>query len=145
MSGQTQQQQIEARRKFVTAFNSTMVMIWRERITMLSVVRTGALYGSVIGMYAAMNNDASEFQLQQEFLTYGIWQNYGTGRETPRGNPGDIVRVKVRRKRPWFQPKYFGSVMNLRDFMGESLSLEYLAMMSNALSDDALRQSVTTS
>ncbi len=138
-----EQKDIEARRKFILAFNSTMVKIWRERITMLGVVDKGTLFGSVIGIYQNVNADATEFRLDQEFMTYGIWQNYGVGKEVCRGNPGDIGRPKLHEKRPWFDIKYYASVMKLRDFLGESLSQQYIAMMSNALSDRTLRNSVT--
>ena len=37
MSG-TDNQQLEARRKYVRAFNATMVKIWREQIALLGVI-----------------------------------------------------------------------------------------------------------
>ena len=36
-----------------------------------------------------------EVGLSQTFLEYGLWQDYGTDKETPRGNPGDIGRTKT--------------------------------------------------
>ena len=39
MSGSDKQ--LEERRKYVTAFNSTMIKIWRERIALLGVIDTG--------------------------------------------------------------------------------------------------------
>ncbi len=136
---------VEARRKFVSAFNDTMVRIWRERISLLKVVDSGLLYKSLLGTKTDIGKDANEFQLEQQFVTYGIFQNYGTGKETPRGNPGDIGRAKVRKARQWFDKKYYGSVMNLRDFLGESLSQQYIGIVSNALSDRDLRASATVS
>ena len=136
---------VEARRKFVSAFNDTMVRIWRERISLLEVVDSGLLYKSLLGTKTDIGKDATEFQLEQQFVTYGIFQNYGTGKETPRGNAGDIGRSKVRQARRWFDKKYYGSVMNLRDFLGESLSQQYIGIVSNALSDRDLRASATVS
>ena len=135
---------VEARRKFVSAFNDTMVRIWRERISLLEVVDSGLLYKSLLGTKTDIGKDATEFQLEQQFVTYGIFQNYGTGKETPRGNPGDIGRSKVRKARQWFDKKYYGSVMNLRDFLGESLSQQYIGIVSNALSDRDLRASTVS-
>ena len=43
------------RRKYVTAFNTTMVKIWREQINLLDVIDTGALYRS-IGLFVRRNN-----------------------------------------------------------------------------------------
>lgn len=137
------QQKEAERRKFFTAFNSTMIKIWKERIALLGVMDTGALYRSVMATQFSLSPDASEAAFSQEFRTYGLWQNYGTGREVARGNPGDIGRPKVRKARRWFDIKYFASVMNLRDFVADNLGRQYLAMMSNALSDKAMRQSVT--
>lgn len=35
-----------------------------------------------------------EVGLSQSFLEYGLWQDFGTGKEIPRGNHGDIGREK---------------------------------------------------
>lgn len=120
-----------------------MIKIWTERITLLQVFDTGSLYHSVRQHTMMMNPDVSDFTLEQQFLTYGLWQNYGVGRETPRGNSGDIGRQKIRRKRPWFDRKYFGSVYKIRDFMADSFSQQYIALFSNAFSDRQLRQQAT--
>ena len=143
----TEQDRIDSRRKFVSEFNATMVKIWTERITLLKVFDTGGLYHSVgtltLPHTPKMNSDVSDFTLTEEFSTHGLWQNYGVGRETPRGNPGDIGRPKVRKKKPWFDRKYFGSVLNLRDFMADSFCQQYMAMFSNAFSDRTLRAQAT--
>ena len=60
--------------------------------------------------------------LSQSFLEYGLWQNFGTGKETQRGNRGDMERKKVRQKKPWFSRKYYASVMNLRDFLADNMA-----------------------
>ena len=44
--------------------------------------------------------------LFQSFLEYGLCQDYGTGRETPRGNSGDLGRAKRRQRRSWFSRKF---------------------------------------
>lgn len=82
-----------------------------------------------------------DITLSQTFVEYGIWQDLGTGREVPIGNPGDIGREKVRQRRPWFSPKYYASVMNLRDFYAESLGREFVGMFANLDSDDLRRSS----
>jgi hypothetical protein len=60
-----------------------------------------------------------------------LWQDYGTGRETPRGNKGDIGRTKVRQRRPWFSKRYYSSVLNLRDFLGENIGREFQGIMAD--------------
>ncbi len=61
------------------------------------------------------------------FLEYGLWQDYGTGRETPRGNSGDIGRTKVRQRRKWFSRKYYASVMRLKEFYEDNVDAHSLA------------------
>lgn len=136
----TEAELLEERAKFVSAFNDTMITIWQERITLLGVIDTGALLNSPIGV--AMHTDGRFFDvtLSQAFLEYGLWQDYGTGRETPRGNSGDIGRAKVRKRRPWFSKKYYASVMKLRDFMSENLGQEFTNFVSNALHDRNFRR-----
>ena len=112
----TEQQAQKEREKFVTAFNDTMVKIWQEQITLLDVIDTGALLASPKGIAMRADGRFFEVSLSQAFLEYGLWQDYGTGRETPRGNSGDIGRTKVRQRRKWFSRKYYASVMNIKEF-----------------------------
>lgn len=128
----TEQQAIEARRKYVSAFNATMVQMWKEQITLLGVIDTGALLNSTVGIATSFDGRITQVTLSQGFAMHGLWQEYGTGRETPRGNTGDIGHEKVREARPWFSRKYFSSFMNIRDFMAESLGQEFLGAITNA-------------
>jgi hypothetical protein len=81
-----------------------------------------------------------EVGLSQTFLEYGLWQDYGTGRETPRGNSGDIGRDKVRQRGRWFSRKYYASVMNIRDFFADNLGKEYQGILSDIFDDKSLRK-----
>ena len=134
------QQAQDVREKYVTAFNDTMVKIWKEQITLLGVIDTGALLDSVTSLSVRADGRFLSVQLSQSFLEYGFWQDYGTGREVPRGNPGDIGREKVRERRPWFSKKYYASVMNIRDFYGETLGQEFCGILSDALSEKTVRR-----
>lgn len=98
-----------------------MVKIWKEQITLLGVIDTGRLLHSPISIGMSADGKFSQVQLSQAFLEYGIWQDYGTGRETPRGNSGDIGREKKRQRRRWFSRKYYASVMNIKEFYEESI------------------------
>ena len=117
----TEQQAQKEREKFVTAFNDTMVKIWQEQITLLDVIDTGALLASPKGIAMRADGRFFEVSLSQAFLEYGLWQDYGTGRETPRGNNGDIGRAKVRQRRKWFSRKYYASVMNIKEFYEDNI------------------------
>lgn len=132
---------IEARQKFVEAWNKTMIDIWQEKIYKYHIIDTGNLYASPKALSIKADGRFYDITLSQAFLEYGIWQDLGTGREVPIGNGGDIGREKVRQRRPWFSPKYYASVMNLRDFYAESLGYEFVGLFANLDSDDLRRQS----
>ncbi len=140
MAELTEEKAIQEREKYINAFNDTMVKIWKEQIILLGVIDTGQLLESPIGIRCDKNDRITAITLSQSFLEYGLWQNYGTGRETPRGNSGDIGHAKVRQKRPWMSRKFFSSFMNLKDFMAESLGREFVGMVSDALDADKMRR-----
>ena len=123
----TEQQAQKEREKFVTAFNDTMIKIWQEQITLLGVIDTGALLASPKAIAMRADGRFFEVSLSQAFLEYGLWQDYGTGRETPRGNSGDIGRAKVRQRRKWFSRKYYASVMNIKEFYEDNVDAHSLA------------------
>lgn len=137
MNGQNEDE--EARRKYVLAFNKTMIQIWQEQITLLDVIDTGRLLNSVKSLPVSADGKFIEIGLSQMFLEYGLWQNYGTGKEIPRGNSGDIGRERKRKKKPWFSRKYFASVMNLRDFLAENIGKEFTGVVAKALDDKYVR------
>ena len=132
----TEQQAQKEREKFVTAFNDTMVKIWQEQITLLDVIDTGALLASPKGIAMRADGRFFEVSLSQAFLEYGLWQDYGTGRETPRGNSGDIGRAKVRQRRKWFSRKYYASVMNIKEFYEDNIGKAFTGILCSALSKD---------
>ena len=121
----------EEREKYIKSWNETMLRIWQERITLLEVIDTGRLLASPVAMPVRADGRFVEVTLSQEFLEYGLWQDYGVGRETPRGNSGDIGRAKVRQRRPWFSKRYYASVLNLRDFFGDNLGREFQGIMAD--------------
>ena len=121
----TEQQAQKEREKFVTAFNDTMIKIWQEQITLLGVIDTGALLASPKAIAMRADGRFFEVSLSQAFLEYGLWQDYGTGRETPRGNSGDIGRTKVRQRRKWFSRKYYASVMNIKEFYEDNIGRSF--------------------
>jgi len=130
----TEQQAIEERAKYVSAFNDTMIQIWKEQITLLGVIDTGRLLSSPVAVRTSADGKISEVHLSQAFLEYGLWQDYGTGKEVPRGNSGDLGKPKVRKERHWFSRKYYMSVMNIKEFMSDSLGKQFMGIVAEALS-----------
>lgn len=140
MNDITQTSAQEEREKYVLAFNDTMIKIWKEQITLLGVIDTKSLLRSPISLPVRADGRFFEVGLSQAFLEYGLWQDYGTGRETPRGNSGDIGRDKVRKRRRWFSRKYYASVMNIRDFFADNLGKEYQGIIADSFNDKIFRK-----
>lgn len=137
---QTQEQALKERQKYVAAFNDTMIKIWKERITLLDVIDTKMLLHSPISLGYKADGKLVDVHLSQAFREYGLWQDYGTGRETPRGNPGDIGRAKVRQRRRWFSIKYYASFMNIKEFYADNLGKEFVGIINEALDDYNFRR-----
>ncbi len=133
---------VEQRRKFVEAFNDTQLNMWQEQITLLDIIDTGALLGSVAAVRCDHDGKVTVVTLEQSFLEYGLWQEYGVGREIPRGNPGDIGRDKVRQRRPWMSKKLYASVMKLKEMFADSMGREFCGIVADALSDRKMREQV---
>ena len=141
MSGANREQQAQdEREKYVMAFNDTMLKIWQEQITLLGVIDTHSLLRSPTALPVHTDGRFFEVGLSQAFLEYGLWQDYGTGRETPRGNSGDLGREKVRGRRRWFSRKYYASVMNIKEFFADNLGKEYQGILSDIFDDREMRK-----
>lgn len=136
----TQEGALQERLKFVSAFNDTMIKIWQERITLLDVIDTRRLLNSPISLGYKGDGRLVDVQLTQAFREYGLWQDYGTGRETPRGNSGDLGRPKVRQRRRWFSIKYYASYMRLKEFYQDSIGREFIGIINEALDDYNFRR-----
>ena len=139
MNGNDERKAIEERRRYVEAFNGTMLRIWAEQIDLLGVYRTGALLRSLTALETRADGRFVEVSLSQQFLAYGVYVDAGVGREVYRGNPGDIGRDKKRKAKRWFSRKYYASVMNLKDFFARSLGSEFIGIISDSLDDKSLR------
>lgn len=110
--------------------------IWQKKITLLGVIDTRRLLASLKALPVRADGRFFEVGLSQTFLEYGLWQDYGTGKETPQGNPGDTGRAKRRQRRKWFSTKYYASVMRTKEFMEENLGWQFCGLISSALSKD---------
>lgn len=78
-------------------------------------------------------------EIAQGFLEYGLWQDFGTGKEIPRGNSGDIGREKKRVAKKWFSKKYYASVMRINEFFADNLGQEFVGVLARALDDNYRR------
>lgn len=129
----------ERRERYIEAWNKTMIEIWEDRIKLLGVYDTWALYRSLTAFPVHADGRFMSFDLSQAFLEYGLWQDLGTGREVAYGNPGDIGRDNKRERRRWFSTKYYRSLARLRDFMAYSMGEEFRNMITTSFSADEMR------
>lgn len=143
----SRQQDADRRRKWVEAWNSTMIDIWQERIHKLKVEDTYRLYRSPQALDIIVRDDGRfyDFSVSQKFLEYGIWQDLGVGRELRHGDYQRNQKYieangKKRERRRWMSPKYYSSVMKLRDYIAMSIGDEFKAMICQALDSDKLKQ-----
>lgn len=120
-----------------------MIKIWREQIALLGVIDSGALYRSTLAVRMNADGKYTSITLEQSFNLYGLFVDYATGSNTPRGNPGDLGRDNARRRKRWFSRKYYASVMNIRDFYADNLGRDLADTVSNALTRNISRHFVT--
>lgn len=117
----------DQRAEYINRFNDMMVKIWKEQIVKLDVIDTSKLYNSILLRRSKTDSRVTEIYISYEAQDYGVYQDRGTGRETPKGNRGDIGRAKVRERRPWLSKKFYSSYCRLRGFMAENLGEEFCA------------------
>ena len=133
---------IRQRQLFVAGFNDTQVTMWQEQITLLDIIDTGALLNSVAGIRCDHDGKIIMVTLQQSFLEYGLWQEYGVGKDTPRGNPADLGYYRTRLRRPWMGRKLYASVMKLKEMFADSMGRQFCGIVADALSDKKMREQV---
>ena len=140
---------VRVRARYIKAWNETMTTIWQDRINRLGVFesprrasRTGLPHLIDTLRYFPVQHDGMymELTLKHAFVQYGLFQDLGVGREKARGNSGDIGSTtqsgkprKFRQRRKWFSTKYYSSVMNLKDFLAESIGHEFVGIVADTL------------
>lgn len=112
---------------------------------LLNVFDTGALYRSTVAVGLNADGKFTSVTLSQSFNTYGLFVDYGTGSNTPRGNSGDLGEgfTNRRKRKRWFSRKYFASVMNIQEFFADNLGRDCCLAISSALNPDAMRRVIT--
>lgn len=75
--------------RYVDEWTRTQLMIWREKIERMGIVRSGALHESFSGKVLP-SSSRQLTTITLKFMLYGIYQALGVGRGYARGNPGDL-------------------------------------------------------
>lgn len=134
---------VDTRKKYVEAWNKTMVSIWKERIYKLGIRDTDDLYRSPSDDTLDADKRYFRIDLGLSYLEYGLWQELGVGRNTKKGNTHKVDKdgfVNKRSPRHWFSPKYYLSALNMRDFMADSIGDEFIGLFAQ-LDPELMRSS----
>ncbi len=146
---------------YVDEWTRTQLMIWREKIERMGIIRSGALHQSFKEAVArASSGELTTITLK--FLRYGIYQAFGTGNGYTRGNPGDLPFLdkdyrrehgldkprkvgpawggyktsgKPRRERDWFSKKLYMSTMAMVEDLSRILGEESAHVVCDQLAD----------
>lgn len=126
--------------KYVDAWTKTQLDIWKEKVSRLGVVRSGALYNS---FNAAIDALSSGQTITMRFLQYGIYQALGTGPEFTKNNGGDLPFLgqeyreahglnNPRKVGPaWGGYKTSGKPRKPRDWYSKKLYMSTMAMVED--------------
>lgn len=132
-----------------------MIKIWRDRLGNFGLskksdhpLRTAGLFFEMSKEGLVARNAFTDLRYSFSHREYGIYVERGTGRGVFRGNAGDIGRENLRRKnrikagrdvRPWRSRPLRRSLYNLRDFLAESLGIEFVEIVENIAIDNGDR------
>lgn len=125
--------------EYIKGWTDTMVDIWKEKIIKYSIIDSGNLMSSVTG-------SSSQDSALLKFVSYGIYQAYGVGNGYKHDNGGNLEFLdpeyrkkhklgKPRKRRNWYTPRLYSSVMVLQRAMAEIYSHNVLNTVCDALVD----------
>lgn len=144
-------------RKYQEAWASLMIDIWQEKVRMLRAVSKGGLLSSFSSSVA---HSGTSVLITLKFAEYGFYVDSGTGYGFRKGNGGnaqvmdpayrrkhrlDVPRKRgpgwgggytsgnPRKKRPWFNKKYYASVMKLKEAMERIYGDDFEGLIADAL------------
>ena len=109
-----------------------MVNIWKEKLMHYRIRHTGALFNSV----QTTSFGGSSRMIAHKFLLYGLYQEAGTGNGYYLHFLDPEYRAKhhlgePRQRKPWFNKKYYASIMKLNDMEGMFYGEEYQGLMAD--------------
>lgn len=130
------------KKETLKAWADVVIKMWESKILLMDVYDTGYLYNSFISHVLA-NSGGDVSKIDFIFGMYGVYADMGVGRETARGNSGDVGKSATvfdetyqshrlkRQPRKWYSTVFFREVMKLRFF----LEYEYGRQAAIALSE----------
>lgn len=125
---------------YIDEWTRTQLMIWREKIERLKIVRSGALHESFKQSILRAGDSTT---ITMVFLQYGIYQELGVGYGYTHGNGGDLQfldkayrekhKLNVPRKvgPAWGGYKTSGNPRHARQWYAKKLYMSTMAMVED--------------
>jgi hypothetical protein len=105
----------QSKEQFYGSWAEVLVKMWQGKILLLDVWDEGTLYESFVNH--VLNNAGGDTELIRFiFEKYGIYADMGVGRDTPKGNEGDLRHGKKRKEKPWYSSVFYREVKKLAEF-----------------------------
>ncbi|SHE56540.1 hypothetical protein [Dysgonomonas macrotermitis] len=130
------------REEYLNAWAKTMTNIWIEKLVVYNVRDTGSLLNSVAENLAhnLVKNANGDIEIIEHFFNYyGIYVERGTGKEIPKGNDGDLGFTPKRKRKLWFNRKFYYYCMKLAEKMAEISGKEFTHVMQNIIEKEIPR------
>ncbi len=116
------------------AWADIVIEKFKMNIQELDVIDEGYLYESLL-QTLLVNAGQDIERIDFSFKLYGIYVDMGVGKETQKGNSGDLGFQKKRKAKEWFSRKYYGQVMKLREILLDRYSKAIAYSLMNTISE----------
>ena len=131
--------EVKNQKEYIKAWTDMMIDIWKEKIIKYSIIDSGNLMSSVTG-------SSTQDSAFLKFVSYGIYQAYGVGNGYKHDNGGNLEFLdpeyrkkhklgKPRKRRNWYTPRLYSSVMVMQRAMAEIYSHDIVNTICDALTD----------
>jgi len=117
--------------KTVEAWSTITEREWQAKINALNIGVTGGLYESF--NHEIIGNEESPQSVQFKFKDYGIYVNYGVGREISRFNPGDLGFTPERRAKKWMSTVILRETNRLSYLLAEKYGIKCANMIAQSI------------
>lgn len=127
---------------YTSRWYAKMTQIWRDRVDLMGVVRTGTLRSSISGGGLSINS--TDIQAMFRFVTYGIYVDAGVGNGYRHGNEGNLEFLgkeyrkahhmgKPRQRNPWFSPSWYISREVLKNKLADLMGEEFVGALAKTI------------
>lgn len=125
--------------KYTRAWYDMMVKIWKDRIDLLGVIRTGALRASI--GHTALGINHYDIHAEFQYLQYGLYVDRGVGNGyRPGEGLAEYIDKDYRRshkhykthrdRRPWFTISWYVSREVLKNKLSDIMGEEFIGAVS---------------